>query len=211
MKKNVFDEGFSESFINYVKELQRLDSRSTRQPLYREKLDFVFGVMLERFLSRLRENVGDLDTSALTLDQALSYYVQGRKGDILLDYVASRIRPLCELMHISPEAYGTSIYCAAVLMAKGKQKEAYAMFTVVMRPLVAAYRHREAAGNKPGRPAHRHKGEALDIAAEFRHEAPQASLYRVVQVVSGELARQYVDPPSARAIETWLKQRGYKR
>ncbi|HCL5284541.1 TPA: hypothetical protein N2G45_003471 [Salmonella enterica] len=65
MKKNVFDEGFSESFINYVKELQRLDSRSTRQPLYREKLDFVFGVMLERFLSRLRENVGDLDTYRL--------------------------------------------------------------------------------------------------------------------------------------------------
>lgn len=53
MKKNVFDEGFYESFINYVKELQRLDSRSTRQPLYREKLDFVFGVMSERFLSRL--------------------------------------------------------------------------------------------------------------------------------------------------------------
>ncbi|EGE4660168.1 hypothetical protein SBON0708_003311 [Salmonella bongori serovar 48:i:- str. 94-0708] len=167
--------------------------------------------MSDRFLSRLRENVGEPDTSALTLDWALSYYVQGRTGDELLDSIASRIYPLCELMHISPEAYGTSIYCTAVLMAAmGLRAEAYAMFAVAMRPLVAAYRRREAAGKKPGRPAHRHKNEAIDIAAEFRQEVPKASLYRVVQVVAGELARQYTDPPSARSIKTWLKQRGYK-
>lgn len=105
MRKNVFDEGLSDSFIQYIIELQALDTRSTKQPVYREKLDFVFGVMSDRFLSRLRENVGELDTSALTLDRALSYYVQ---------------------------------------------------------------------------------------------------------VVAGELARQYTEPPSSRSIETWLKQRGYK-
>ncbi|EBC7954397.1 hypothetical protein [Salmonella enterica] len=210
MRKNVFDEGFSDSFIQYIIELQALDTRSTKQPLYREKLDFVFGVMSDRFLSRLRENVGELDTSALTLDRALSYYVQGGEGDELLDYIASRIHAMCELMHISPEAYGTSIYCTAVLIARGLRAEAYAMFNVAMRPLVAAYRRREAAGKKSGRPAHRHKNEAIDIAAEFRQEVPEASLYRVVQVVAGELARQYTDPPSARSIETWLKQRGYK-
>ncbi|WP_179125990.1 hypothetical protein [Salmonella bongori] len=49
--------------------------------------------MSDRFLSRLRENVGELDTSALTLDWALSYYVQGRTGDELLDSIASRIYP----------------------------------------------------------------------------------------------------------------------
>lgn len=155
MRKNVFDEGFSDSFIQYIIELQALDTRSTKQPLYREKLDFVFGVMSDRFLSRLRENVGELDTSALTLDRALSYYVQGGEGDELLDYIASRIHAMCELMHISPEAYGTSIYCTAVLIARGLRAEAYAMFNVAMRPLVAAYRRREAAGKKSGRPAHR--------------------------------------------------------
>lgn len=67
------------------------------------------------------------------------------------------------------------------------------------RSPVAAYHRREAAQERkrPGRPAHRHKGEALDIAAAFRESVPQASLYRVVQVVAGELAHQYTDPPSA--------------
>ncbi|MBM3010017.1 hypothetical protein [Citrobacter freundii] len=105
MKKSVFDEGFSESFVKYVKELQALDARSTKQPLYREKLNYVFGTMSERFLARLRQHVGEVNTSALTLDHALSYYVHGGEGDRVLDYIASRIRPLCESMHISPEAY----------------------------------------------------------------------------------------------------------
>ncbi|HAG1011608.1 TPA: hypothetical protein G8O36_002064 [Salmonella enterica] len=45
MKKSVFNEGFSEIFISYVKELQALDTRSTKQPLFKEKLNFAFGIM----------------------------------------------------------------------------------------------------------------------------------------------------------------------
>ncbi|EDW4473119.1 hypothetical protein ZC59_003304 [Salmonella enterica subsp. salamae] len=86
MRKNVFDEGLSDSFIQYIIELQALDTRSTKQPVYREKLDSVFGVMSDRFLSRLRENVGELDTSALTLDRALSYYVQVVAGELARQY-----------------------------------------------------------------------------------------------------------------------------
>ncbi|MDE9613664.1 hypothetical protein NFK58_03340 [Citrobacter portucalensis] len=54
-----------------------MDSRTTKQPLYRDKLDFVFGVKSDRFLSQLRENISALDTNAIILDRALSYYVQG--------------------------------------------------------------------------------------------------------------------------------------
>lgn len=39
-----------------------------------------FGVKSDRFLSQLRENISGLDTNAITLDRALSYYVQGCEG-----------------------------------------------------------------------------------------------------------------------------------
>lgn len=212
-EKGIFTEGFTDNFIRYVKELRKLDAKSVSQPLYREKLEYVFGVMSKRFVTRMRERIGEADTSTLTLDRALSYYVNGDSGDVVLDYIASRARPLCQQMHIAPEVYGTVAFCTAVLMAKGQQREAYAMFNLMMRPLVSAYRRRDEAvqrGKKGGRPEHRHKREALDIAARFRNDTPHATLYRLVQVVAGELARKYPDAPAARSVETWLKQEHQK-
>lgn len=65
-----------ENSISYIKGLRTIDSRSTKQPLYRDKLDIVFGVKSDHFLSQLLENISGLVTNAITLDRALSYYVQ---------------------------------------------------------------------------------------------------------------------------------------
>lgn len=211
--RSFFDDEFSDSFIDFLEELKRLDSRSLKQPIYLEVRELVFKRMRERFLRRMLHTIGAQDMSGITLDRAVTYYANSESGDVVLDYIASRIHPWCEQMHVSTGAYGPVAFCSAVLIALGRDDEAYFIFSVMMRPLVAAFRRREAAqsAGKSGRPTHRHKGEALDIAAEFKQETPNASLYRIVQVVAGELARQYTDAPSARAIETWLKQRGYKR
>ncbi|ELP3923321.1 hypothetical protein QUQ16_004361 [Escherichia coli] len=210
-KNEFFTEAFSENFIQFVNELRELDARSVNQPVYREKLDYVFAVMSERFLERLRARVENPDASGITLDRALTYYVNGESGDPILDYIVSRTRPLCEQMHIAPNVYGVVAYCVAVLMAKNMQREAYALFSIMMRPLVSAWRRRKILEKKKrGRPNHKHQGEAIDRAAAFRREAPDSSLYRVVQVVVGEMARMHADPPSIRAVESWLKERGYK-
>ncbi|HIH5019767.1 TPA: hypothetical protein ACYSCZ_002870 [Klebsiella oxytoca] len=208
-EKGIFGDGFTESFIRNVKELQELDNWSVNRPLYVQNRDLIFNEMSRRFMGRLREKIGEPDVTGITLDKALSYYVNGEKGNPVLDYIASRARPLCELMHISPEVYAINAFCTAVLMTLGRNNEAYLMFAVMMRPLVAAFRRRDAAvqrGKKGGRPEHRHKREAIAVAENFLMATPRATLYRLVQVTAGELARKYPDAPSARSVETWLKQ-----
>lgn len=204
-EKGIFGNGFTEGFIKNVKELQDLD----RQPVNIERRNEIFNEMAAQFLALLKEEVGDLDLSKITLGKALSYFVNEDSGDALLDYIASHARPLCELMHISPDVYAVNAYCTAVLMVMGRNNEAHLMFAVLMSPLLVAFRRRNKAvqyGKKGGRPEHRHKQEALTIAENFSSLTPHATLYRLVQVTAGELARKYHDAPSARSVETWLKQ-----
>ncbi|EOS3354740.1 hypothetical protein H1X78_RS12595 [Escherichia coli] len=96
----------------------------------------------------------------------------------------------------------------ALLIAQGADNDARDFFNMMMRPLIIAYRFKQLArylGTKGGgRPQHRLKSEAIELADRFFTENPTAPLSRGVQYISGIFVAKYSDPPAASTIRKWL-------
>lgn len=205
----VYDETWSEQFIQRVEALRELDDQSVTQPLFRERADLIFTEMADRVRSRTRQQLGEIDVSGITFDYAIRYYVNHDTGDPVLDHLVSRVGPFCDQMKISTEAYGTAAFCCALMMLKGELRIAYAFFSMLMRPLVSAYRYNTDAkrrGSAGGRPTNPLKNEALELARAFTELHPDAPMVAVVNSVISRLDSQYVGIPSARTIKRWIQQ-----
>ncbi|EKP8507633.1 TPA: hypothetical protein ACHTSK_004646 [Escherichia coli] len=206
--KDLYDDEWSAGFIARVDLLRELDNQSVTQPLYKERAEMIFAEMTARFTERLRANLGEYDGQGVTLEQAIRYYVGGENGNPLLDYLVSRIRTFCDSMHISPEAYGIAAYCCVFMMWKGDQRAAYAFFTLLMRPLVSAYRYRidaQRRGSAGGHPHHRLRPEALELAAEYFAENPGAKMSDAAKHIYRVFTVKYSDPPHLSSVARWLK------
>ncbi|EJF8031372.1 hypothetical protein M9M37_001835 [Escherichia coli] len=206
--KDLYDDEWSAGFIARVDLLRELDNQSITQPLYRDRADMIFTEMTARFTARLRASLGDITDPGVTLDDAIRYYVNDERGNPLLDYLSSRTRPFCDAMHISQDAYGIAAFCCAFMMWKGDLRVAYAFFSLLMRPLVSAYRYRIDAkrrGSAGGHPHHRLRPEALDLAAEYFAENPGATNADAAKHILNVLNVKYSDPPHAISVARWLK------
>ncbi|HHT2661492.1 TPA: hypothetical protein ACTYSP_001069 [Citrobacter freundii] len=205
----IYDESWSEQFIQRVEALRALDDSSVIHPMFRDKANKIFNQMAERMRSRAREHLGDVDVSNVTFDYAIRYYVNRETGDPILDYLVSRTDPFCDQMKISAEAYGTAAFCCALMMLKNELHIAYAFFSILMRPLVSAYRYNHDArrrGSAGGRPTNPLKNEALELAWAYSELNPGTPLVAVVNYVISRLEAQYVGTPSARTIKRWIQQ-----
>ncbi len=109
---------------------------------------------------------------------------------------------------ISPDVYTIPYLFFALLIARGEDDDARDFFNMMMRPLIVAYRFKQLArylGTKGGgRPQHRLKDEALQIAEVFFTNNPHARVSAAVARINEILVKKYADVPAESTIRKWL-------
>ncbi|EPO2591157.1 hypothetical protein ACT8MX_003309 [Escherichia albertii] len=211
MKHGIYDENWSEKFIERVELLRKLDTQAITMPLFRERAEQIFTQMSERVMARAKKQLGDTDVTAVSFEEAIRYYVVGGTGSPVLDYLVSRVKPFCDQMRISVDAHGVAAFCCAFMILKGDLRVSYAFFTLLMRPLVSAFRIGDFGrrnGKKGGRPHNPHYHEALQHAVNVIDAHPNCTRVFLVNTVVSKLSEKYSDSPSARTVKRWLQASG---
>ncbi len=202
-----FYEDWPETFVSRLDMLRALDDRGSTRRLYLERTGAIFDALAEEIRTVVAGHP-EIDVSELDIGPLYRYYKRGEKGNPLADLLIELAPPTCERVRISPEVYIIPYLFFALLIAQGADNDARDFFNMMMRPLIIAYRFKQLArypGTKGGgRPQHRLKSEAIELADRFFTENPTAPLSRGVQYISGIFVAKYSDPPAASTIRKWL-------
>ncbi|QRS18175.1 hypothetical protein [Klebsiella oxytoca] len=202
-----FFENWPTEFVRRLDILRVLDERGVRRRLYIERTDEIFATMASEIRDAVAQ-LNDADAQAFDIGRLYRYYKRGESGDALADMLIARIQHECERLCISPRVYAVPYLFFALLAARGEDEDAREFFNQMMRPLVIAYRFKQLArwlGRRGGgRPAHRLKGEAIELAGQYFADNPTAALSRCVQFVSSVFVGKYADPPANSTIRKWL-------
>lgn len=126
----------------------------------------------------------------------------------LADTLIALAPTVCRRVMISPDVYTIPYLFFALLIARGEDDDARDFFNMMMRPLIVAYRFKQLArylGTKGGgRPQHRLKDEALQIAEFFFTNNPHARVSAAVARINEILVKKYADVPAESTIRKWL-------
>ncbi|HII1671925.1 TPA: hypothetical protein ACYZE8_002352 [Salmonella enterica] len=214
IERGYYPDDFPESFLEQLENLRGRDANSFYHPLYQEKLTALFSRMSEVFFKRMRDAIGDIDFSdAPTLDVAATFYLSpDTSEDPRVDYVISRVKVACDLLHVAQDIYGINIFSSLYCLARGERQLSRAFFSPLLVPSVSVYRLRAASRSRrgrSGRPLGKHFNEAMEIARRFRQSVPTAKRHRIARVVTGELNYRYRNAPTVRTVENWLKRIGF--
>lgn len=205
-----FFENWPAGFVRRLEILRALDDRGVRRKLYIDRTDVIFATMAADVRDAVATELPGVNAMRLDIQQLYRYYKRGQSGDPLADLLIARIKPECERVYVSPRVYAIPYLFFALLAARGEDEDARDFFNQFMRPLVFAYRFKQLArwlGRKGGgRPSHRLKDEALQLAEQFIAENPAAPQSRCVQHISGVFVTKYADPPSVSTIRNWLSE-----
>ncbi|HGW6102673.1 TPA: hypothetical protein ACNIQM_000770 [Citrobacter werkmanii] len=214
IERGYYPEDFPESFLEQLENLRGQDANSFYHPLYQEKLNVLFSRMSEIFFIRMKAAIGDVDFSdAPPLDAAATFYLSSEpSGDPRVDYIRSRVKVACDLMHVAQNLYGLNIFSSLYCLARGERQLSRAYFSPLLMPSVSVYRLRAASRSRrgrSGRPLGKHFDEAIEIARQFHLSVPTAKRHRIARVVTEELNYRYRNAPTVRTVENWLKRIGF--
>ncbi|MGU9777952.1 hypothetical protein ACV3J7_16435 [Salmonella enterica] len=214
IERGYYPEDFPESFLEQLENLRGRDAKSFHQPLYQEKLTALFSRMSGAFLKRMKGTIGDVDFSDTPpLDVAAAFYLStDPSGDPRVDYVISRVKVACALLHVAENLFGLNIFSSLYCLAREEPQLSRAFFSPLLLPSVRIYQLRAASRarrGRSGRPLGKHFDEAMEIARRFRKSVPTAKRHRIARVVTGELNYRYRNAPTVRTVENWLKRIGF--
>ncbi|EOR9328993.1 hypothetical protein [Escherichia coli] len=199
-----FYEDWPETFVTRLDMLRALDNRGATRRLYTKRTGAIYNALADE----VRDAVAGFNTSELDLGPLYRYYKRGGEGDALADTLIALAPPVCRRVMISPDVYTIPYLFFALLIARGEDDDARDFFNMMMRPLIVAYRFKQLArylGTKGGgRPQHRLKDEALQIAEVFFTNNPHARVSAAVARINEILVKKYADVPAESTIRKWL-------
>ncbi|ASG88431.1 hypothetical protein [Salmonella enterica] len=199
-----FYSNWDRKFIDKIEELQKLDGKSLRLPLYVECRAQVYADVTEWLTAELESrglfNPG-LDVPA-TANACIC-------GDPAAPYCGYRDLAAegCRGMKLAPEIFLIPWIHFVVRVAAGRADAADPYFDHLLRPAVWAYRLQElprATGRRGGHPTNRHKGETMELAKKLRAENPGIVKTRLVQLIVSEMRAKYSDLPHNSTVRRWL-------
>ncbi|ECA8972945.1 hypothetical protein ETB55_21920 [Salmonella enterica subsp. enterica serovar Omuna] len=204
--KPVYDDSWPPAFLNKLEELRRLDEKSQREPLYIEYLDKLHNAITVRLLTALSKRFGDVSALHISADEAL-LYLSGEITSDVFAFIESFAKYECQAIKIAHRQYGKTYFFYALMVLKNNDELARYFSKQMIRPAVISYRDRQSArqrGRRGGRPVHRLKSEALELAEILRAQQPWAEPGEISKHIADELNAKYSDAPTLSAIKKWI-------
>jgi hypothetical protein len=215
VKRGYYHEGFDEVFIRKLDELRARDEASVASLLYQDELNKLFSEMMTAFNGRVRECLGDVDFSnMMPLQDVIRAYLSGESsGDVRINYIISRVSPICVALHVSEGLFGAAVLSTQYLLVTGYMKEARMCFAPALIPAVQIYRGRSGSRGRKGhsgRKPHPQRREAEALGWGFLMKNPKARPHKVAVHISDELFRIHGRGPTVRGVQNWLKDSGFR-
>lgn len=215
VKRGYYHEGFDETFIRKLDELRAKDDATATSPLYLKELNKLFGEMAAAFNGRLRLCLGDVNfANLMPLQEVIRIYLSGESsGDMRVNYLISRVAPICAALHVSERQMGIAVLSTQYFLVIGYLIEARSCFTPVLIPAVQIYRGRSGSRGRKGRSGRkpspqREEGEALGWGYMLEH--PKAKPHKVAVYIVDQLFAKHGHGPTVRAVQNWLKESGFR-
>lgn len=167
----------------------------------------LFTSKFKEILSGYRDIPSTEKLKSISLDEALDYFDGVGLSNAFFKNMRICANKLCESLGCSFSVYGISAFTALWFLAKEEPQKASKYVLICLQPLLLSVKNADAAksaGMLGGRPEHKLKREALDLARQKWVGMERASLNTVATAVSHQLSERYKSPPSVPAIKKWI-------
>ncbi|CAI2472327.1 hypothetical protein [Serratia proteamaculans] len=123
-------------------------------------------------------------------------------------------KKLCNGLGVSDRAFLDVMIMSIIHLIKGDKLQAQALIKATLSHMVGVLMLSEAAreiGKSGGRPEHKRKTEAIELAKKRWEQMPRASLSSVATYVKSKLESKYTDAPKLPSIKAWLNKSNLKQ
>lgn len=127
--------------------------------------------------------------------------------------VIDMAKKLCNGLGVSDRAFLDVMIMSIIHLIKGERLQAQALIKATMSHMVGVLLLSDAPreiGRSGGRPEHKRKAEAIEMAQKRWEQMPRASLSSVATYVKSKLESKYTDTPKLPSIKAWLKKANLK-